>query len=455
MQIKKDLFKVFSSNFINLLIGIITGFLVPAFLSLEEYAFLKTFTLYIGYVGILHFGFIDGIYLKYGGKYESEIDKKNLKGEHKFLILFQLLVTLLSCIIGIILDDKILVAFSICILPMNIQTFFKFIYQALGEFNIYSKIMILTPILLLFTNLFIIFILRIDNFKPFIIGNIISYYVVFIGLEVYFLRKYKWISAILNYTEIRKHFKIGSIIMVANLSSIFFYSVDRWFVKFTLPIEDFAFYSFAISMMSVINVLISSITMTLYPYLARNQNSSIVSRVKEYFLIIGTLASGGYFAFVFIVNNFLPKYVPSLNVISILFAGYPAIIVINALYINLYKAQKREKKYALAVGKMLLIAILLNFVAIVIYKSNLSIAIATTISFYIWYLYSYKDFYSLKIDIKEKIYLVTFFITFLITSNFLKWLHGLFIYYTIIILINFIFYKNEARSLIKDLLIRT
>jgi O-antigen/teichoic acid export membrane protein len=243
--------------------------------------------------------------------------------------------------------------------------------------------------------------------------------------------------------------------MVANLSSIFFYSVDRWFVKFTLPIEDFAFYSFAISMMSVINVLISSITMTLYPYLARNQNSSIVSRVKEYFLIIGTLASGGYFAFVFIVNNFLPKYVPSLNVISILFAGYPAIIVINALYINLYKAQKREKKYALAVGKMLLIAILLNFVAIVIYKSNLSIAIATTISFYIWYLYSYKDFYSLKIDIKEKIYLVTFFITFLITSNFLKWLHGLFIYYTIIILINFIFYKNEARSLIKDLLIRT
>jgi len=62
MQLKKDLFKVFSSNFINLVIGIITGFLVPAFLSLDQYAFLKTFTLYIGYVGIIHFGFIDGIY---------------------------------------------------------------------------------------------------------------------------------------------------------------------------------------------------------------------------------------------------------------------------------------------------------------------------------------------------------------------------------------------------------
>jgi len=454
MQLKKDLFKVFSSNFINLVIGIITGFLVPAFLSLDQYAFLKTFTLYIGYVGIIHFGFIDGIYLKYGGKFENEIDNQKLKGEHKFLIVFQLIVTIFTCIMGFVLDDKILIAFSICILPMNMQTFFKFIYQALGEFDIYSKIMVLTPILLLFVNLFNIFILKIDNFWPFVIGHILTYYVVFIGLEIYFLSKYEGIFYTIDYTEIKEHFKIGSFIMIANLSSKFFYSIDRWFVKFTLSIEDFAFYSFAISMMAVIKVLINSVTMTLYPYLARTQDKFKINKIKKYFLIIGTLSSGGYFVFVFIVNYFLPKYIPSLNVISILFAGYPAIIVINALYINLYKAQKREKKYASAVFKMLLVTTLLNFAAILIYKSNFSIAIATTISFYIWYLYSSKDFPDLKIDIKEKIYLVMFFITFLITSSYLNWWNGLFVYYIAIILINYLFYKDEAKVLIKDLLKR-
>jgi O-antigen/teichoic acid export membrane protein len=363
-------------------------------------------------------------------------------------------VTIFTGIIGFVLDDKILIAFSVSILPINMQTLFKFLYQALGEFDIYSRIMILTPLLLLFVNLFNIFILRIDNFWPFVIGNILTYYAVFIGLEIYFLEKYKGTSSTIDYTEIRKHFKVGIVIMIANLSSMFFYSIDRWFVKFTLSIEDFAFYSFAISMMTVINVLINSITMTLYPYLARNQDKSMINKIKKYFLIIGTLSSGSYFIFVFIVNNFLPKYIPSLNVISILFAGYPAIIVINALYINLYKAQKCEKKYASAVLKMLLVAVLLNFAAIIIYKSNFTIAVATTISFYIWYLYSSKDFPELKINIKEKIYLVMFFITFLITNSYLNWLNGLLVYYIIITLINHLFYKYEAKLLIKDLLKR-
>ncbi len=453
MQLKRDLLRVFSSNFINLIIGIITGFLVPAFLSLDQYAHLRTFTLYLGFVGILHFGYIDGIFIKYGGKFENNNNKEQIKGEHEFLILFQLIITLFTAAIGIILNDKILFAFSICILPNNLQTFFKFLYQALGKFNVYSKIMILTPTLLLFVNLLNIFILKANNFWNFIIGQIITYYIVCLILEIYFLRKYKTDSFVINYSEIIKHFKIGSFIMIANLASKFFYTIDRWFVKFFLSTEDFAFYAFAISMMGVIKVLISSVTMTLYPYLARNKNHSIINKIKEYFLIIGTFASGGYFVFVLIVNNvyLLSKYKPSLTIISILFAGYPAIIIINALYINLYKAQKLEKKYVAAVLKMLLVTALLNIIAIIIHKSNYSIAIATTVSFYIWYLYSSKDFPDLKIEIKEIVYLLMFFITFYITSNYLKWWNGILVYYIIIITVSYLFYKREMISLFKHI----
>ena len=92
MSLKKDLASVFSSNVINLIVIIITGFLVPAFLSLDQYAYLKTFTLYIGYVGVLHFGFIDGLYIKYGGKRENDLDKSILKGENYFLLIFHYIV---------------------------------------------------------------------------------------------------------------------------------------------------------------------------------------------------------------------------------------------------------------------------------------------------------------------------------------------------------------------------
>jgi hypothetical protein len=167
---------------------------------------------------------------------------------------------------------------------------------------------------------------------------------------------------------------------------------------------------------------------------------------------MGTLFSGGYFIFNFIVNAFLSKYIPSLEVISILFAGYPAIIIINALYINLYKVNKQEKRYVSSVLKILIISIILNTLAILIHKSNLSIAIATTISFYVWYFYSSRDFPILRVDIKEIIYLVIFLVTFFVTTNFTNRLTGLVIYFSIIMTSIYVFYKKECISLIKDLL---
>ena len=54
-----DLLRVVSSNMLALLVGLVNGFLVPGFLGIDEYALYKTFGLYVGYVGILHFGFVD------------------------------------------------------------------------------------------------------------------------------------------------------------------------------------------------------------------------------------------------------------------------------------------------------------------------------------------------------------------------------------------------------------
>ncbi|WKB35508.1 hypothetical protein QS257_18620 [Terrilactibacillus sp. S3-3] len=96
MRIVRDIGKVFSANLLSVLVGIVTGFLIPAALPLTAYADLKTFTLYLSYIGILHFGFIDGIFVKYGGRRYEEIDKEELEKEKTFLLLFQAGVTVLS-----------------------------------------------------------------------------------------------------------------------------------------------------------------------------------------------------------------------------------------------------------------------------------------------------------------------------------------------------------------------
>lgn len=68
MNLKKSIFKVFSANFLQLISSLVVGFIVPAILSIEGYAELKTYTLFISYIGLFHLGFLDGLYIKYGGK---------------------------------------------------------------------------------------------------------------------------------------------------------------------------------------------------------------------------------------------------------------------------------------------------------------------------------------------------------------------------------------------------
>ena len=63
MSFKKGFTYVFFSNLLAFLISVITGFILPKLLSIDTYSTIKLFQLYITYVGILHLGFSDGMYL--------------------------------------------------------------------------------------------------------------------------------------------------------------------------------------------------------------------------------------------------------------------------------------------------------------------------------------------------------------------------------------------------------
>ncbi|NUV00469.1 polysaccharide biosynthesis protein [Marinitoga sp. 1154] len=454
MNLKKDLAKVFGANLVQVLVGIVNGFFVPAFLGLDQYAFLKTYTLYIGYIGILHFGFIDGIYVKYGGKNKENINFHLLKYEHNFLLIFQTVITFLFLVVGMVFKDFILIAFSLSIIPINMQTFFSFLYQALGELSLYAKVKVAFPLLILIFNLSIIFIFKVNKYTPFILANLIAIYILFLIFEIQYNRVIgiKNVKIEKDKKEIKRLFVTGIFVMLGNLSSMFVYSLDRWFVKFLLSIKDFAYYSFAISMMGIINMMIFSVTLTFYPYLARGYREEQIKKIKNYMIIIGAIFSFGYFVLGFIVNILLKRYIPSLDVIAILFAGFPAIAVINALYVNLYKVNKQERKYFWTVFLMVIISFILNVIAVVINKNSQSIAFATTIGFYVWFFYSSKDFKGLETNKKEIMFLSLYLPLFFISTLYLDLLKGTIVFGIGVSLLVFVFYRKEFLELTKKIL---
>lgn len=62
-NIKTGMLKVLIANVVNLIIGLLSSFILPKFLSINSYAEIKTFQLYVSYIGLLHFGYVDALVL--------------------------------------------------------------------------------------------------------------------------------------------------------------------------------------------------------------------------------------------------------------------------------------------------------------------------------------------------------------------------------------------------------
>lgn len=450
MGLKKNILRVLSTNFLTAISGIIIGFIVPAVLSLDSYAYVKTYSLYISYIGFLHLGFVDGMYIKYGGKSESQISKGIFKYEHKIFMMIQLVMTGIFLIISLVTKDLIVILMMLSIVPINTCAFHKIFYQAIGQFRKYASANYIYIGIYLTTNIILVFLMKSNNYIFYIITSLIANIIVFIRLEISFYKEYKNIK-IIEDKNVCKNIKVGFIILIANLGVLLFYGMDRWFVKLYFNNEDFAYYSFAISMLSIINILISAVSMTFYNYLAKGEDEEKIKILKNYFLIVGGIASLAYFGLSLIVNIFLKKYIPSLSIIAISFATYPYMIVINALYVNLYKARKNEKKYLKVVVAMLLVAALYNFIAVNISNNSICIAIATALSFITWYIYSSRDFKYLKIKVKEVIYLVTLFISFVYTSHLNNYFIGGIVYLIILTTLVLLLFRFESKVMIEFL----
>jgi O-antigen/teichoic acid export membrane protein len=451
----EDIIKILSSNLIILVASIVSGLLVPKFLGIENYAIYKTFGLYVGYVGILHFGFVDGLYIKYGGIDIEDIPRDQLKSEMLFLLYSQLIITSLGIliIIATCYDIKIILPVCIAIIPCNMIIFYKFLYQATGSFSEYARLNSIQPILNLAAIIVIVFIL--EQNTPYLFINAYLFILYFVFLVIFYNSFYNLkdiksaeVFTIKNINNIA----IGIFIMLGNLLVILFYSMDKWFVKILLTNSDFAYYSFAVSMMAIILILINSTAMAFYPFLSRlDENKDILIKIYKYLIVLGCTSAGTFFLFKFVVSKILPSYLLSLNIIAILFAGIPAISIVQAIYLNLYKIKKLEKKYFLVALSMAIISFIFNSVAISIHKSNEAIAIATTLTFYIWLFYSINSsgFNSIKMNIKDIIYLVLFLIVFYLTTRFMdNWFLGLVTFLVVMTSFSYLLFQEVVNDII-------
>ena len=451
-SLKRGIVNVFVANMINMAISILTNFVLPKYLSVDTYSYIKTYQLYVGMIGILHLGYVDGMFLKYGGKELNQIDKEDLNINVSTFRIFQGVVTAILIITAaVFFREYVYISIALVVIPLNMTSYFKSLYQSIGEFKRYSRLMNATTVITFIANFILLFGVQTDNYKYYLSSYVIINFVIWIILEEYFNKscEYKFGKLIFSLKELSINIKDGILLMLGNFANSLLTSLDRWFVKALLVTADFAHYSFACSMETMVNVAVTPITVTLYNYFCKKPTKEKVILVRDSLIIIAAALISCAFPAKFILEIYLTKYLESTKVLFCLFGAQLFYIVIKGVYVNLYKAMHQQRKYFMKLVAVTIVGFVLNILCFQIVHSKEAFAVGTLISALIWFVLSDWDFKEYKLGFRQGIYIFICLLIFIVSGYMLEAVKGFIIYVAVFLLATLVFMKNEFKYLLR------
>lgn len=452
MSVKKGIFHVFLANGINLVISLFSGFVIPKYLSVDTYAHIKLFQLYITYIGITHLGYSDGMYLRIGGKHIDNLNKKEVLEEFKTFRIFQYIVTIVAIIVALIIRNEMLLFCAIVIVPINTSNYIRNLYNAIGQFKKYSRYTNINTIFIFAINLLLLFIIKSDYYYTYIIAQIIVYFIYYFYIYIETKKIFGSEKVTFNKKYIVENIKSGFLLLIGNFCNVIFTGIDRIFVKNLIGIIQFAYYSFAASIENLMNVFITPISTVMYNYFCNQREESAVKKVKKYILLFASIVIVVIFPAKYIINIWLQKYIEAIPILFLLFSAQYIAIMVRTVHINLYKAEKKQNRYFKVMILVVVLSVILNIIGYNINRSMTSIAIATLITNIVWYIIGEMEFSKYKLEIKDYLYTFITLIVFLICGGLFDAILGFFIYCLSIVILITIFEREQFIKLMREFL---
>jgi O-antigen/teichoic acid export membrane protein len=450
-KLSSGIINILLANICNLTFSILTSFLLPKFLSVETYASIKTFQMYVGYVGLLHLGYVDGMYIKNGGKDFSDLNKNELSNSLATLRLMQIVMTILLVIVAVVCHDITFAAFTFAIFPLNMAAYFQMLLQSIGEFKKYSTLIRWTTFATFVVNMVLLLLLRTDKVELYLGAYVVLDYIIWIALEITIRKLCNTHFKVLAFdkNEVIYNVKNGILLTLGNLSSSLFTGMDRWFVKVLLETIDFAQYSFAVSIEHFVNVALNPVSITLYNYFCKNDEAKQIRKVRNCVLIFATCVIAAAFPAKFVLEHFLANYIEASKIIFLLFSAQIFYFTIKSIYVNLYKARRKQKIYFIKLLISIMVGFIFNAVCFLVAQCREAFAVGTVLSSIFWWLLCLPDFKEIKYKINELMYMFTELLIYNICGLCFNSIVGFCIYVIFTILMMFLLLKDDTISLIK------
>lgn len=413
MRINSNLFKnisySFTANITSMLISVLMIIFMPKFLEVQDYSIWQLYIFYSSYLGFFHFGWLDGIYLRYGGYEFEQLDKLKFSNQLYSLFLFEVIITviLLSYIyfeLADLLQKEILIFVSLLLLPVILYTFSSFILQITNRIKEYAKLILFERL----TFVFFVALYLVCGFRSYIglfyidlFGKILAMlFGIYLikGILVFNFTKFTVIIA-----EICENVNVGSKLLFANIASMLILGIIRFGISQYWNVVTFGKISLALSIANFLMVFINAVSVVLFPALKRVADNELKIVYQKIDIVLTVILLGAlalYYPLKYILNWWLPQYADSLMYVSILvpICFFESKVV---LLINTYLKALRQEALLLKVNfvTVALSALLTYFC--VVYLHNLQF---TVFSILVLFLFKYsisKYFLMKKLQISD------------------------------------------------------
>ena len=246
----KNISYTFTSNVLSLLISTIIILVIPKFIGVEQYGYYQLYIFYTGYVGVLAFGWYEGIYLREGGKYYKDLEKPLYSTQFRLLGLCEVIIYLLIFIGSLfIVDDenKHFVIGCTCVVAvaMCLRWFITFILQATGRIKEFAIVTISEKIILVILAILLILTGYRQSYLL-ICANVLAVFVS-LGIGIWYCKDLVFSSCISIkniFGEIKENISAGFQLLLVELSSLLINRAPLGYINIWKSIIDFKYFQY-------------------------------------------------------------------------------------------------------------------------------------------------------------------------------------------------------------------
>lgn len=383
----KNLVYSISANLLSLLVSIILVLILPNLLGETAYGYLQLYLFYTTYVGFFHLGWIDGIYLRIGGKEYGQLEGQLYATQFIVLMIFELIVGVMIVVFAnVFVPDvnrlHVIVLTCICMVIYIAKNYTTYILQATNRIKPYAIVTLIEKII--FAVIIIAaWVFRLGNYELIAIGDILGKLIsTMVSLkyckEILFCRLGNWKR---TFQEIWINLSVGCKLLLANVAALLVNGIVRFAIERFWSIEVFGKVSLSMSLSNMLMVFISAISVVVFPMLKRMDEDKLgetYELIRNFLMIILLAALVFYYPAKHILTLFLPTYAESLKYMALMF---PVCIFDSkiSLLVNTYLKALRKEKTILIINISVVIVSMISTYFTVYIMHSLEMAVVSIV----------------------------------------------------------------------------